>query len=59
MRNLPRFAMLWSKLFGQARFSSLAPDRYSCAAIKLAEQGGAEVIAGGPCTLVKLRFRDE
>jgi hypothetical protein len=25
----------------------------------LAEQGGAEVIAGGPCTLVKLRFRDE
>jgi hypothetical protein len=55
---LPRFAMLWSKLFGQARFSSLAPDRYSCAAIKLAEQGGANVIAGGPCILVLLRYHE-
>jgi uncharacterized protein len=37
----------------------MQPGAESPAAIALAEQAGANVIAGGPCILVKLRFHDE
>jgi len=35
------------------------PGAESPAAIELAEQAGANVIAGGPCILVSLRFHDD
>src|SRR5262245_7758461 len=37
----------------------MQPGAESDAAVDLAEQGGANVIAGGPCILVSLRFHDE
>ena len=37
----------------------MQPGAESPAAVRLAEQAGANVIAGGPCILVTLRFRDE
>ncbi|MEX2092127.1 MAG: CoA-binding protein [Pirellulales bacterium] len=37
----------------------MQPGAESAAAIELAEQAGANVIAGGPCILVALRFHDE
>ena len=37
----------------------MQPGAESDAAIDLAEQAGANVIAGGPCILVSLRFHDE
>ena len=37
----------------------MQPGAESDAAISLAEQAGANVIAGGPCILVSLRFHDE
>jgi predicted CoA-binding protein len=37
----------------------LQPGAESPAAIALAEQAGANVIAGGPCILVALRFHEE
>lgn len=37
----------------------MQPGAESQAAIKLAKDAGANVIAGGPCILVSLRFRDE
>ena len=37
----------------------MQPGAESPAAIELAEQAGANVIAGGPCILVKLRFHDD
>ena len=37
----------------------MQPGAESPAAIELAEQAGANVIAGGPCILVKLRFHED
>lgn len=37
----------------------MQPGAESDAAVELAEAAGANVIAGGPCILVSLRFRDE
>lgn len=37
----------------------MQPGAESSAAIELAETAGANVIAGGPCILVSLRFHDE
>ena len=37
----------------------MQPGAESDAAIDLAQQAGANVIAGGPCILVSLRFHDE
>lgn len=37
----------------------MQPGAESPAAVELAEQAGANVIAGGPCILVMLRFHDE
>jgi predicted CoA-binding protein len=37
----------------------MQPGAESDAAVKLAEQAGANVIAGGPCILVSLHFREE
>jgi predicted CoA-binding protein len=37
----------------------MQPGAESPAAIELAEQADANVIAGGPCILVKLRFHDD
>jgi predicted CoA-binding protein len=37
----------------------MQPGAESALAIDLAEQGGANVIAGGPCILVSLRYREE
>lgn len=37
----------------------MQPGAESPAAIELAEHAGANVIAGGPCVLVALRFRDD
>jgi predicted CoA-binding protein len=37
----------------------MQPGAESPAAVELAEQAGANVIAGGPCILVALRFHDE
>lgn len=37
----------------------MQPGAESDAAVELAEQAGANVIAGGPCILVSLRFHDE
>jgi hypothetical protein len=36
----------------------MQPGAESGAAIELAERSGANVIAGGPCILVTLRYRD-
>jgi predicted CoA-binding protein len=36
----------------------MQPGAESDTAIELAEQGGANVIAGGPCILVKLRYHE-
>lgn len=37
----------------------MQPGAESDTAVELAEQAGANVIAGGPCILVSLRFHDE
>jgi predicted CoA-binding protein len=37
----------------------MQPGAESPAAVELAEQAGANVIAGGPCILVALRFHDD
>jgi predicted CoA-binding protein len=37
----------------------MQPGAESTAAIKMAEEGGANVIARGPCILVSLHYRDE
>ena len=37
----------------------MQPGAESPAAIELAEQAGANVIAGGPCVLVSLRFHED
>lgn len=37
----------------------MQPGAESPAAVELAEQAGANVIAGGPCILVMLRFHDQ
>ena len=37
----------------------MQPGAESPAAIELAEQAGANVIAGGPCILVALRFHED
>ena len=37
----------------------MQPGAESPAAVELAEQAGANVIAGGPCILVSLRFHEE
>jgi uncharacterized protein len=37
----------------------MQPGAESLAAIELAEQAGANVIAGGPCILVKLRYHED
>jgi uncharacterized protein len=37
----------------------MQPGAESAAAVELAEQAGANVIAGGPCILVALRFHDK
>jgi predicted CoA-binding protein len=37
----------------------MQPGAESAQAIELAEEGGANVIAGGPCVLVTLRYRNE
>jgi uncharacterized protein len=37
----------------------MQPGAESAAAIQAAEEVGANVIAGGPCILVSLRFRDD
>ena len=37
----------------------MQPGAESAAAVELAEQAGANVIAAGPCILVRLRFHDE
>lgn len=37
----------------------MQPGAESDAAVQLAEQAGANVIAGGPCILVKLRYHEE
>jgi len=41
-----------------ARFVWMQPGAESAAAIATAEQLGLEVIAGGPCVLVALRYRE-
>ena len=37
----------------------MQPGAESAAAVELAEQAGANVIAGGPCILVTLRYRED
>jgi predicted CoA-binding protein len=37
----------------------MQPGAESPAAVELAEQAGANVIAGGPCILVKLRYHED
>jgi predicted CoA-binding protein len=37
----------------------MQPGAESAAAIRAAEEAGANVIAGGPCILVSLRYRDD
>lgn len=37
----------------------MQPGAESAAAVELAEQAGANVIAGGPCILVTLRYHDD
>ncbi len=37
----------------------MQPGAESAEAVELAEQGGANLVAGGPCILVSLRFHEE